>query len=258
MPASAQMTDQELFDAINERVGEDRDKAKEFARAFRSACKPVAQSLINIGGSQKKGDIDALNSRVKQLEDEAEQKDAEIQELRAKTPDAQALTEKYEKKLAEARDAKKAAEESSRSLRKQVAKDKALALIKRRDGQGFTVDDLWADKVVAADIDDRIVVKDDGSIDVLELGQTTSYDGDTVDAKLAALARDARKAVPSQYLISNADAGAGIRGSNGGGAAGNTWTQFRKDVEKERKQQITGPTAAERLRGVTTTTVTAR
>jgi hypothetical protein len=217
----------EIITALNAYVASDKAKAKEVAKALRSDARDVAQALINVGAGQKAGEIgskvDELQQQVTDLTGQLEAKETELTDLKAKTPDAAVLEEsakkKWEPKVKAATERAETAEQRARSLVKEVAKGKFRALLKQPNEQGLKVDDGWADRVVAAEFDDRFKVNDDHSLTILQPGETTAYDGDTEDERIAALAKDARKSVPSAYLVSNADGGSGVR-NGGGGSVG--------------------------------------
>ena len=252
----------EILAAIGTFVGGDKAKAKEVAEALRgdTSTKPVAQELINVGNAGKTAE---LQPRLKALEKERDEvvaaRDAlqvELDEVKAKTPDAKTIEEKakakYEPQIAKLTKERDDAIGGQKALRKQVAKEKFTSLLKRADEQGVKVEDDWADRVVASEFDDRFVERDDGSLDVLQVGETTAYDGKTLDEKIASLAADVRKKVNPKYLITSTDRGGGVGGGGTGGRGqGGEWSELRKKIEAERAAQgQTGPSAAERLRGV--------
>lgn len=263
MPAS-QMESREIIAAINELVGSDRAKAKEFAKELRSGVGPVAQSLINIGKSQAQSDggaeLDRLKQQVQDLTESVEAKDAEIQQLTAKVPDAAQVEESYRKKwepkLTKAEQRALEAETRATTLAQQVVVDKALARLLARNEQGQAADPEYVHLIAAEKIRKLVTPKPDGNVGVRTLDGDGEYDGETVDQKVDALIKDFRPTIPAAFVLTNADSGAGVR--NGGGSVGGTWSQYRKEVEQERKQQQSGPTGAERLRGVTTGTAAAR
>jgi hypothetical protein len=224
MPADhMEVTD--IIAAINEHTGNDKAKAKDFAKVLRAGAPEVAQSLINIGGSQKAtevtGRIKELEATVKELTEAAEQKDQEITELRAKAPDAAAIEEstkrKYDVKLRKLEQERDDARKRHEDAVVQIGIDKAIAMMITPNEQGVRVDREWAEQLGAMKLRAQFAPRPDGSLAVKQIGEESEYDG-TLDEKVAALVKDFRAYVPETFKFSNADGGAGIR--NGTGAAG--------------------------------------
>jgi len=240
MPAN-QMDQADIISAINALVGTDKAKVKEFAKALRAESRDVAQALINVGAGQKAGEmtgkVGELEEKVKELEGQLEAKDTEITDLRSKTPDAAQLEEtakkRWEPKVKAATERAEQAETRAREAIRRSARQKFVAALTAPDEQGMYVEPQWAEKVVAAEYDDRLIAKPDFSLGVLQPGENTEYDGDTDEARIAALARDARRTVPSTYVLSRADAGAGIRGGGGNASVGlKTPDQIRQQKQQ--------------------------
>jgi hypothetical protein len=227
MPADM-LTDQELFDAINERAA-DASKAKEFAKTLRAKCPPVAQSLIDVGAGQKSGevkkDLAELQSVVRELNEQIEAKDRELADVKSKQPDVAAIEDKASKrwtnqvkKLEQERD--EATARYHKSL-VQIGIDKAVAMLITPNDQGIRTDKEYAELIAAEKLRGQIVPKDDGTIGVKQIGEESEYDAPTLDGKIAALVKDFRAYIPSTFQMSNADSGAGVRtGGSGNGASG--------------------------------------
>lgn len=233
MPAPIVPEISDIIASINA-YATDKTRAKELAAAMRTDAKDVALSLINVGKSQKQteigGDLHTLTTKLEEVQKELEQRDAELADLRSKAPDATAIEasaqKKWEPKVRTATERAEKAEAAARTRVKDVGKQKFVEYLMTPDDQGLRVDPLWAKKVVAAEFDDRFVPKDDYSLSVLQPGETIEYDGDTEDERIKALARDARRTVPSAYMLTNADSGAGIRNGGGGSVGTNTLQQI--------------------------------
>jgi len=224
MPAE-HMDVTEIIAAINEHTGNDKAKAKDFAKVLRAGAPEVAQSLINIGGSQKAtevtGKVKELEGQVKELTEAVEQKDQELTELRAKTPDAAAIEEstkrKYDVKLRKLEQERDEAKKRHEDAVVQIGLDKAIAEMITPNEQGVRVDREWAQELGALKLRSQFIAKPDGSLAVKQIGDESEYDG-TLDEKVKALVKDFRAYVPETFKFSNADGGAGIR--NGAGSAG--------------------------------------
>lgn len=236
----------EIIAEINKHVAGDKAKAKEFARALRSDAKDVSQLLINVGAGQKSGEVGTkvteLETKLRETTEKLEETEREFTEFKTKTPDATAIEArekaKWEPKITKERERADTATTQLRDERKKLAVARFVSLLSTPDDSGTRIDPQWAEKVVAAEHGDRFVIKDDGTLGVLQPGETTEYDADTLDKKIAALAKDARKAVPSAYVLTGADSGSGVRGGGGGGVGLKTVEQIRK--EKEQNSAFSG------------------
>jgi hypothetical protein len=252
----------EIVTAVADFIGDDKAKAKELAKAIRddAAAKPMAQELINVGSGLKAGELD---SKIKKLEGELAvttekltATETELGEVKGKTPDAKTIEErerqKHEPRIAKLTKERDDAVSASKALRRQVARDKLAAQLRKAE-KGVRIDDA-DDLIISAlltQYEDRLIERDDGTADVLQIGEASAYDGKTFDEKVAALAADIRKKVPEKYLITGGDNGAGVGGDRGSGGGGGKWSDFRKELETEReKESAPGPSGAERFRGV--------
>jgi hypothetical protein len=219
MPSSDMLTDQELFDAINERAA-DAGKAKEFAKTLRAKCPAVAQPLIDVGAGKQKGEgqkeLTELQAKITELTEQLEGKD---RELKAQ-PDVASIEEKasrkWEKKVRDLEGQRDDAEKKFKGALTQIAVDKAVALLITPNEQGLRTDREYAQLIAAAKLRDQIIPKEDGTIGVKQLGEESEYDGLTLDDKIQSLVKDYRAYVPATFQMSNADSGAGVRSGPGG------------------------------------------
>ena len=227
MPASDLLTDQELFDAINERAS-DTSKAKEFAKTLRAKCPAVAQPLIDVGAGQKSGetkkDLAALQETVRELREQLEDKDRELVKVKEDTPDVAAIEEKANKRYAariqKAEQERDEATSRFRSSLVQLGVDKAVAMLIAPNEQGIRADREYAELVAAQKLREHIVPKDDGTLAVKQIGEESEYDAPTLDAKIAQLVKDFRPYISATFQLTNADSGAGVRSGQGGTGTG--------------------------------------
>jgi uncharacterized membrane protein YqiK len=244
----------EIIAALNAYVGTDKAKAKEVAKSLRADARDVAQHLINVGAGQKAGEVggkvDELASKVSELTEQLEAKDEEIAKMRSSAPDVAAQVDaerkKGESKAAKERERAEAAETRATALAKQVAKDKIIARLTTPNELGQRADREYAELIAAAKLDDRVVVKADGSIDVLQIGESTAYDGETLDQKIDALVKDFRPSIPASFLLTNADSGAGVRSGGGAGVGLKTLEQIKQEKHTARRRSP-GSNWADRL-----------
>ena len=239
------LTDQELFDAINERAS-DSAKAKDFAKTLRAKCPSVAQPLIDVGAGQKSGevkkDIADLQASVRDLTEQLEGKDRELAEVKSKQPDVAAIEDKASKRWQKRVNDLEAELDKSQSLYRkstvQIGVDKAVAMLITPNEQGIRVDREYAELIAAEKLRPQIVPKEDGSIGVKQIGEESEYDAPTLDGKIAALVKDYRAYIPQTFQMSNADSGAGVRSNGGGGSAGG-----KKTLDQIIEQKLNDPAA---------------
>lgn len=213
----------ELIAGLNELAAENDEKAIEVAKAIREKAKPVAQVILNAGAAIQKTEAKGAAKKLETERDEAirerDELRTEFDEFKAKTPNAKEIedriTAKYEPKIKALKD--QVAERETRlttTIRRSGLTKFASELIK------LGVDPEYAQEVATAKYGDRLTPKEDGSLGVLQVGNTLEYDAETEDEKIAALAADARKLTPPKFINTNADSGAGVRsGGSGGGSA---------------------------------------
>lgn len=226
------MEPSEIIAAINAHVGGDKAKAKEFAKDMRANAPAAAQALMNAGASVKERDLDGrLRTLEKERDDalkELEDVTTEFSEHKSKTPDVATMEAreraKWEPKVKERDEKLKQKDETLRNALKRVSLTKLEA-----EAVKIGVDPDYAKEVLRTRYADRVTVADDGTIGVLQLGETAEYDAPSEDEKIAALAADIRKAVPSKFINTNADTGAGIRGGSGGAIGLKTVEQIRQE-----------------------------
>lgn len=239
MPASDTITDQELFDAINERAT-DAAKAKEFAKTLRAKCPSVAQPLIDVGAGQKSGemrkDVAELQTTVRELREQLDDKEREFTKFKEDTPDVVAIEEKANKRhaarIAKAEQERDEATKRYHSSLVQIGIDKAVALLITPNEQGIRTDREYAELIAAERLRPHLVPKDDGTIGVKQIGEETEYDAPTLDGKIAALVKDFRAYIPPTFQMSNADSGAGVRNGTSGTATG-TLKRFDQIVQQK-------------------------
>lgn len=231
MPEPMELSD--IIIALNAYVGGDKNKAKEAAKELRAQSSPVAQHLINVGAGQKSGEVqtklDELQKKLDEATEHLEGKETELAELRAKTPDAASIEasakNKYEKQLRKVEAERDTSRQQYENALRQVAIDKAVALLITPNEQGLRVDREYAQLIAAEKLRPHILPKPDGNIGIKQLGDDGEYDGGNLDEKVAALVKDFRPYIPPTFVMSNADSGAGIRGGSAASVSSGLKTQ---------------------------------
>jgi hypothetical protein len=220
----------EILAAISTHVAGDKTKAKEVVDALRGndGTKIVAQQLIDIGQGGKSGElqpkITKLESDLRTANETIAAREADIENLKnSKSPDRKAIEEElrgdFQKKIDAEKKARAKAESDAKALRKKVAKDAFVGELTQPDEAGTYVEKEWAQRVVAAEFDDRFDEAEDGTQRVLQIGSSLPYDGKLED-QIKALAKEARKGVPTRYQLTGADRGSGLSGNSGSGSGG--------------------------------------
>lgn len=234
------LTIDEIIAGINELAGDDKDKAKDVATAIRERAKPVGQHLINVGSALKKEeakrDIDALKAANETLTTERDEAVAALGTANSTKPDVAKIEAdwkaKHEKKVGELKEQLKAKDDTLRGALKKASVAKLVAQL---TNQG--VDPDYAKEVLAGKHAGNIEVKDDGTV-LIKSPDGLEYDGADEDAKVAALAADARKGVAPKWILTNADSGAGVR-SGGQSGTGYDAAKVGEEMGKQEKARAT-------------------
>ncbi len=231
------MTIDELIAQIKTEIGDDKDKAKEFATKLDQEVKAASQPLIDKGVGKGKNEKSAELSRVTRerddLKTELEERTAEIEDLKAKQPDRAAieaeLTGKFQKKL----DAAKAeAEKHKTDLTTERRTTRLAKLHAALIKEGVDPDYARLEHRTYAD---RFEIGDDGTVKVLQLGSKDAYDADSDETAIAALASDIRKSITNpKWIVTNVDSGGGASGREGGGSAYDPAAEGKKRGEQQR------------------------
>lgn len=230
------MTYAEALTAIAEHIGDDAVKAKEVAKALRTTVPVLGQELLNAGAAlQKKEsqkDLDAATKRATDAEAGKAAVDAELDEVKKKTPDLATVEAGWKERIAK----QKKDHETELSARDQKLADAFAgrvkeSLITRLVAKG--VDGDYAREVAAVKYRDRIDAKPDGSVRVLQVGGTLPYDAADEEGAIEALAKDVLKTVPAKLVTSPADSGGGSGGGGGGGGGRQTEAQLREEKQHE-------------------------
>jgi hypothetical protein len=243
------MTLEEALAFIAAHIGGDDDKATEVREAVRTTIPTLHQSIVNFGVAKGKKEVTPklaqATSKVEELQAEVDRLAGELETAHKSVPNAETVKTELEAKHARALKAKDDAITALKGhvqrLGKQVGREIAVTQL-----VASGVEEEWARRVTAADIEGRIVVGDeDASIKVLQLGADDEYDtpdGLDADSKLREsakkLAGDALKKVPPRYVSTKADAGPdGIRRTGGGAGGGKSeFDAIREKAKQDRER----------------------
>lgn len=230
------MTEDEIFAAIAEHVGDDKAKAEDFGKKLRERHRSVAQHLINVGSALKKEEtkkeIADLKAAVETLTQERDEATEALAASNATKPDVAKieadLREKYAKKIDDLKTQLKAKDDTLRGALKKGTLAKFTAELVANGA-----DPEWAETIGASKYGNLIEIKDDGSV-LVKSPDGLEYDGDEA-VKVKAFATDVGKLVPPKFRLTNADTGAGVRGA-GGGSGYDAAKEGREQGEREKAQ----------------------
>ncbi|MEO7521507.1 MAG: hypothetical protein ABIW79_06785 [Gemmatimonas sp.] len=231
------MTLDEALAALAEAVGSDAASIKEAARKLRDTVPALGQELLNAGAAKKKGEVQADITRLqgeldaaKALADETQR---EFDTFKDKTPDVAAIEATWKAKVKAAQDEAKAKLDEKDGVIVAKSRGALRTLLVNRLVDEHHVNRRWADKVVAAENETRLVAKPDGTSQVLQLGRDDEYDGESVEAKIALLAADLAKSVDAEYVTTNVQGGGGQRGALPGGSS-----RSERSLVEEKQQSV--------------------
>jgi hypothetical protein len=213
----------EILSAINALPAEEHAA---FTTGFQNdqgaVVKQARSKAFAAGKAEGKGDTTRTATDLTAAQERVTALETELEQLKAKTPDAAALVEaerkKWEPKV------RKAEEERDTARQQLLAKDVDLtyaefyAELTKPAEDGTRVDPEWAKDVARSRWGSRIAPKEGGGVRVLQLEGEQEYDAPDASAAVRLLAADARKAVPARYMLADVDSGSGV--TNGGAGMG--------------------------------------
>ena len=102
-------------------------------------------------------------------------------------------------------------------------------------GPGTQVKKLWAEKVLLPEYADRFRLKDDGTLEVLEIGETTPYDVSKGQDPVDLLVQDVLRTVPSEFrVLGRPDTGGGTNGAG----SGEIKPRSMREIQQIQRQQV--------------------
>lgn len=238
--------------------------AKKFEPAQLPDIKKVVQTHmhavfqdINDGGraaanSQSKARIVELEETSTTAKAAADAAAKELKELREKNPDAAAQIRAAEEKVERLKEKHKAEKDEPKQQVQAERQSRANGdLVRELVASG--IDPEYAGAVLAqrTDVKERVRVKEDGSVEVLQAGNKeltiTPAEGRSA---LSHLAEELVAKVDDKWKVSNINRGPAFDGLPKGGA-GNKFDQIRESVKAAEKAGVrTGTEGHDRLRGV--------
>lgn len=204
----------EILQALKEHVGDDKAKAKAVAKALHDAVPSIGQALIDKGAGLKQGEVqDKLKEaqdKLKEKEDELKTLTEEFEEFKKKTPDAAIVEakakEKWEVKVKTAQDELKATKDKL----KEKMVDLQISAFVATLASEHHVDPDYAREVLGSQYRNRFVPKDDFSVDVLALGETSPLQPTGDKSAVQLLAGEVIKKVKPVYILAEGEGGGGI------------------------------------------------
>lgn len=218
---------------------------EQFANLLRQEAQPLFQVVFNRGHatatSQHEQSLSGLRAQLDQANQKIRDKEKELEQLRAQTPDVALMRQEYEQRVEQLEADLKKARDEGRAALVNVLQERALsdlrALAARRG-----IDPEYADVLIYRHkISDRIVIRDDNGVDVLEAGKQIPIQA---DKPLEVLADWMYEQTPAAFRTSNADSGSGSRSGGAGGDAAGFYEGIRSGM---RKEEAPRKSAAERM-----------
>lgn len=211
----------EIIAKLLEKFGTD---GKAVVDALHRSALPLYQQIHDTGhgaglakGRQEKADSDA---KVATLQAELTAAQAKLTELQASQPDAQKIHDQYKAEIQTLKDAHKKAVDEERTKRATALRDRHVADL--RTALTRKLDPLVA-RLLAQDpeVQKRLVLKDDGTLDVLQDGKDIPFSPAEGQSALELLADELVSKQDPKFRLADADAGSGTesgnRGTQGGG-----------------------------------------
>lgn len=231
----------ELLTAVTDFIGDDKEKAKEIAKALSRAepAKPLIELIKRKGFNDASAVATRAQSRVTELEgqvalltEQMEEKDAALEQLKSAAPD-------WKRRLDESESAyRKRVEGLTAELQqeKQARRDEILNAARQRFlanlQPGVEVEEDYATEVMLSKYGKHITLDEENKLVVIEPGEGTPYDKAGGDP-LMKLAKDALGEVPSKYkLVPSGAAGAGTSTERQAPQRARTDTEIRAEGKK--------------------------
>lgn len=208
MPTTA-----EILALINDLPAEEHAA---FATAFQNdagaVVKSVRSKVFAAGKTEGSSAGKAATSELATAKERVTELETELAEVKAKQPDAAAIEKRVRDQLQPKLDtAVRERDEARGTLRerdKTLTQQAFLQELSAAQEDGTRVNPAYL-RVAKVDYADRFQVGEDGRVRVLQIGSEVAYDAADAAEAAKLLARDARKQVPADFIVSGADGGAG-------------------------------------------------
>lgn len=225
--------------------------AEEVAAALREVLQPVYQIAFNAGHSTATTKAAAREASLNDLLAAEREKraalEAEIQTLKDKAPDVQAMRQQYEARISELESQVESVRTEGIERAKSILQRKAISDLQAILAGQLGVDPDYAEVLVSKPgVISRIKVDEVGDefeIAVLQEGREIPIQA---DKPLRAYAEELRKSVPAKFVVSRADRGGGSQGGGAGGGL-SVFDQIRENAKRRNEQRTGSKSAAERM-----------
>lgn len=232
---------------------------QEVVEQMQAVAAKVWQTVFNKGHSTAtaamKPEKDTLEAKVQETEKKLSDADKRIKELETQNPDVAKLQAEHRENLATLETKHREALLQRDTALVNVRKEAALAEL-RSHLKGKVNEDWVAAKLAAPDFATRLVMKQDGTFDVMQADGKIPLVPPTGKKVLEALADELVEAAPAALRSSNVDRGSQSKDGKGAPVTGKTvFDKIREEVSEEQKARAVATPAelAKRLGGIRST-----
>lgn len=250
----------DLLTKLNDLVTSDKaTEEKDAVEVIHSAAPAEVFQVIfdrghSTGLTKGKGSVTEAEGKLKAAEDGKAEAERQLNEFKAKHPEAAKLQEQYQSDL------KKLGEEHKAALDKKDIQIETERKARARSDFISALKDAGVDKDYAevladkAEHKDRIKFNEKGETEVLQKGKDIAIVPSAEKSALMMLAEEIYPIVPTKFQVSKAKGGGGVQDESGKTTTTTTGAKPFEDIRKKEKerQKSAGPstsTAADRLSG---------
>lgn len=189
----------------------------------------IHQDGYNGGYGKKAGELTTATTRITELEGKVTKAEADLVEARKAHPELNQVHQDYQKKIADLTASKDAAIAEANGRVKSKELTRAQAELKSHLIRLGVQADMAEVQVLKPEHASRLVVGDDGELQVLQPGLAIPYNAAGDRTPIVLLAEAIKAKVPATFIRSGADVGSGDRGGAADGPAG-VVAQIQKDA----------------------------
>lgn len=222
---------------------------KEVLDLIHASAQPLWQEIFNKGhgvATEKANkDIETLKGEKTTLEGQLKTANDKVTDLQTKTPDVAKIQQEWSQKLTDAQEAHKKELQGIRDKGAAVTRDSTISNLRSKLVAAGVDIKLATVMTQDSELTKRIVVREDGTVSILQKGATAielipAANQTALDLLTTELFEVAKKDSP-QLITIQVDRGAGITGDKGS-SAGKGGAAFYDDIRKrkEEEQKVTG------------------
>lgn len=234
----------ELSELIAQLLEKFRANGDEVFAALQQHAHPLYQRAFDAGhqaGANKiRGEKATVDTELATAKAELQTVKDQLKELQDKTPDLATVRTQYQNEIKALKDTHKTELAAERTKRVDAEKNRAIANLQSKLGKGLRP--LIAKLLVQDDdVKKRIVVREDGTLEVMQKGKDIPFSPSDGQDVLDLLATELIAEQPADLRLADGDNGSGVRNgttTQSGGA--NEFDSIRQKAEAERKSKASG------------------